>query len=163
MPIVIASSKEGFFRCGIPHSKTPTTYPDDHFTPEELARFEQEPRLSVTITRAVPDPPAGENHKEVVDDAEVSDADMAGAAPGNAMVLDDTQAQAGDQGGAGLAESGPAVAQDLLEAARTAVAAGDTIKSGAPDIAALEAILGRDVGAAERDLAWDALRAEAGE
>jgi len=129
MAIVIKSNKDGFYRCGIRHSKAPVTYPDGRFTEEELERFQDEPRLSVTIT------PEVENDDPVPDTAEPMAADPAGG-------------QESD------------VPPDVLEAARKVVAAGDTIKSGAPDIKAMEKILGRDVDAAERDLAWATVSAE---
>lgn len=52
MAIVIRSTREGFYRCGIPHAKASTTYPDDQFTKEEMERLIAEPKLSVSI---VPD------------------------------------------------------------------------------------------------------------
>jgi len=48
MPIRIVSTREGFRRCGIPHSVKPTIYPDGRFTDEELKILMEEPRLVVT-------------------------------------------------------------------------------------------------------------------
>lgn len=47
--IQITSKKEGFRRCGIAHSRTPTDYPVDHFTLAELEILGSEPMLSVTV------------------------------------------------------------------------------------------------------------------
>lgn len=47
--ITIASKKEGFRRCGVAHSQTPTSYPDDRFTAEELQTLQAEPMLVVTV------------------------------------------------------------------------------------------------------------------
>lgn len=45
--IRISSKREGFRRCGIAHSKEPTEYPDDRFTPAELKALKAEPMLVV--------------------------------------------------------------------------------------------------------------------
>lgn len=47
MPITIRAKRDGFRRCGIAHSATPVSYPDDHFTEAELARLRAEPLLEV--------------------------------------------------------------------------------------------------------------------
>lgn len=52
MPIEIISKRDGFRRCGIPHSIAPVVYPDDRWTPEELQRLKEEPMLMV---RSVPE------------------------------------------------------------------------------------------------------------
>ncbi|MDR3561900.1 MAG: HI1506-related protein [Negativicutes bacterium] len=52
MPIKIISTKHGFRRCGVEHPATAAFYPDDRFTPEELARLKAEPLL---IVEEVPD------------------------------------------------------------------------------------------------------------
>ncbi|EMU8494003.1 hypothetical protein AAA510_002151 [Salmonella enterica] len=46
--IFITSKREGFARCGVRFSETTTPYPDDHFTPEQLAELEAEPMLVVS-------------------------------------------------------------------------------------------------------------------
>ncbi|EJK1071593.1 hypothetical protein NKN81_000025 [Salmonella enterica] len=46
--IYITSKRDGFWRCGVSHSETTTAYPDDRFTPDELARLEAEPMLIVS-------------------------------------------------------------------------------------------------------------------
>ncbi|EBB8605341.1 hypothetical protein GSO32_004201 [Salmonella enterica] len=46
--IYITSKRDGFWRCGISHRETTTAYPDDRFTPDELARLEAEPMLIVS-------------------------------------------------------------------------------------------------------------------
>ena len=55
MPITIKSKREGFRRCGIPHSASEIAYPDDRFTPDEIAILEAEPML--TVERIVTDEP----------------------------------------------------------------------------------------------------------
>ena len=45
--IVITSKREGFRRCGVAHSRTPTEYEDDRWTDAELKRLENEPNLTV--------------------------------------------------------------------------------------------------------------------
>lgn len=146
MPVIIKSSKEGFRRCGMPHSKAPVEWPDEKFTENELERLMAEPKLSVTIV------PAEKEDAGKTTTQEGSHETQDGAAPGpeggNAVAGDDTESGAAD------------LAQDVLEAARQALASGDTIKSGAPDIKAMEKILGRDVDADERNRAWETLQAE---
>ncbi|EBD6542224.1 hypothetical protein C1366_10210 [Salmonella enterica] len=46
--IFITSKREGFARCGVRFSETTTSYPDDRFTPEQLADLEAEPMLVVS-------------------------------------------------------------------------------------------------------------------
>ncbi|EJS9208795.1 hypothetical protein NXC29_000986 [Salmonella enterica] len=46
--IFITSKREGFARCGVRFSETTTPYPDDRFTPEQLAELEAEPMLVVS-------------------------------------------------------------------------------------------------------------------
>ncbi|EDY2187886.1 hypothetical protein GTE46_004601 [Salmonella enterica subsp. enterica] len=46
--IFITSKREGFARCGVRFSETTTSYPDDRFTPEQLADLETEPMLIVS-------------------------------------------------------------------------------------------------------------------
>lgn len=48
MPIQIVSKKDGFRRCGIPHSSSPTIYADGHFSKEEIKILTSEPMLVVT-------------------------------------------------------------------------------------------------------------------
>ncbi len=64
MPVVIRSTTEGFRRCGEAHSKNPVTWPDDHFSEDELEILMAEPKLSVTITPAETVP---ENEKPELD------------------------------------------------------------------------------------------------
>ncbi|MFO1417242.1 MAG: HI1506-related protein [Methylotetracoccus sp.] len=45
--IRITSQREGFRRAGRPHSATPTEYPDDAFTPEQMDALTAEPMLLV--------------------------------------------------------------------------------------------------------------------
>ncbi|ENN0491635.1 hypothetical protein AB8428_004312 [Salmonella enterica] len=46
--IFITSKREDFARCGVRFSETTTSYPDDRFTPEQLADLEAEPMLIVS-------------------------------------------------------------------------------------------------------------------
>ncbi|HAG0017630.1 TPA: hypothetical protein G8O67_005019 [Salmonella enterica] len=46
--IYITSKREGFARCGVRFSEATTSYPDDRFTPEQLADLEAEPMLIVS-------------------------------------------------------------------------------------------------------------------
>ncbi|EJM3833038.1 hypothetical protein NOH83_003554 [Salmonella enterica] len=46
--IFITAKREGFARCGVRFSEATTSYPDDRFTPEQLADLEAEPMLIVS-------------------------------------------------------------------------------------------------------------------
>ncbi|EMF3811532.1 hypothetical protein V3I92_000096 [Salmonella enterica] len=46
--IFITAKREGFARCGVRFSETTMSYPDDRFTPEQLADLEAEPMLIVS-------------------------------------------------------------------------------------------------------------------
>lgn len=45
--IRITALQDGFRRCGVAHSKTPTDHPDDAFTKKELEILKAEPMLAV--------------------------------------------------------------------------------------------------------------------
>lgn len=47
MPIVITAKKDKFRRCGVAHSKEPTTWPDGKWSPKELQALKAEPLLVV--------------------------------------------------------------------------------------------------------------------
>ena len=58
--IIITSKSEGFRRVGIAHAATPTEYPDDAFTPEQLAALQAEPMLTVVVATEVKEGDEGE-------------------------------------------------------------------------------------------------------
>lgn len=73
--IYITSKREGFWRCGIAHSETTTAYPDDRFTPDELARLDAEPML--IVSREAPgDDGAGEQIQALKSALQKAEADM---------------------------------------------------------------------------------------
>lgn len=47
--IKIKAKKDGFRRCGTAHAATWTEWPDDRWTPEELAIFAADPMLVVVV------------------------------------------------------------------------------------------------------------------
>lgn len=49
MAIIIKSEREGFWRAGVRHSRTPITYPDGHFTKEQMELLIAEPKLTVDV------------------------------------------------------------------------------------------------------------------
>lgn len=51
MPIKITAKTPGFRRCGIAHTATPTTYPDDAFTQDQIGILMAEPALVVEIVQ----------------------------------------------------------------------------------------------------------------
>lgn len=163
MAVFVQSKTEGFRRCGVPHSAKGKEFPDGFFTGDQLVELNNDPEIiMVAGVEDEEDTLAGgsdDTTKSKESENENTDADGFGVQLGDGSAVAGDETQTADLDGTGTEEEGQAVAEDLLGAARTAVAAGDTIKSGAPDITALETILGRDVSAAERDLAWDAIQA----
>ncbi len=61
MPIRITSKKDGFRRCGVAHSSTPTEYPDGRFSKEEIETLLAEPMLVVEV---LPSPEEGRKGKK---------------------------------------------------------------------------------------------------
>ncbi len=145
MSVVIRSSKDGFRRCGEAHSKNLVTWPDDRFSQKELELLLDEPKLSVTITQKAKAPATKEKPIE-----KNSNNSLSGPEKSLPASTDVGSNQASD------------MAPKVLEAVRRAITDGNTIKSGAPDIKAMEQILGRNVDAVERDQAWEIIQAEAG-
>lgn len=47
MPITITAKHDGYRRCGIVHSTTPVTYPDDRFGASDIDRLRRDPHLIV--------------------------------------------------------------------------------------------------------------------
>ncbi|ECI4313406.1 hypothetical protein DPA88_23700 [Salmonella enterica subsp. salamae] len=73
--IYITSKRDGFWRCGISHRETTTAYPDDRFTPDELARLEAEPML--IVSRDAPgDAGAGEQIQALKSALQKAEADV---------------------------------------------------------------------------------------
>lgn len=62
--IRISSKREGFRRCGIAHTVTPVDYPDDRWSPAELAQLKAEPMLTVEVI--TPPPPANLTDRDVI-------------------------------------------------------------------------------------------------
>lgn len=55
---------------------------------------------------------------------------------------------------------GDGLQDDVIEAAKAAVEAADVTADGKPTVQGIEAILGRDITAAERDQAWEKINNE---
>lgn len=53
--IIITAKKDGFRRCGLAHSARPVEYPDEAFSPEQLAELQAEPMLVVELVADKPD------------------------------------------------------------------------------------------------------------
>jgi hypothetical protein len=60
--IRIKSKQAGFRRCGMPHPDTAVEYPDNKFTPEQLAILKAEPMLIVEV---IPATAAGDEEAEI--------------------------------------------------------------------------------------------------
>lgn len=57
MPVKIVSTRDGFRRCGIAHSKEPTIHRDGKFTAEQIKVLENESMLIVEIIKPEPRSP----------------------------------------------------------------------------------------------------------
>jgi len=108
--IRIKSKRHLFRRCGIPHPKEWTEYPDGGFSKKKLKILRAEPMLTVEHVKGRPD------------------------------------------------KDGDGLQDDVIEAAKAAIEAGDVTKDGRPEVKGIEAILGRGITAAERDIAWEKLQ-----
>ncbi len=65
--VCITSKKEGFRRCGIPHSTEPTTYPEGRWSEEEIETLMAEPMLTVTFVASEEEAPEqGADHQEAI-------------------------------------------------------------------------------------------------
>lgn len=65
MPIIITSKTNGFRRCGIAHTTTPTEYSDESFTKDQLEALKSEPNLVVqVIDEAKADDPVTKKQKK---------------------------------------------------------------------------------------------------
>lgn len=49
MSILITAQHEGYRRCGVAHSTTPTRWPIERFSEDELKRLQADPRLTVVL------------------------------------------------------------------------------------------------------------------
>lgn len=54
MPVVIIAKQEGFRRCGESHSAAPATWPDNRWSPAELAALQADPMLVVRVEPSEP-------------------------------------------------------------------------------------------------------------
>lgn len=60
--------------------------------------------------------------------------------------------------GGGKTGVDPATAEEILEAAKKAIEAGDVTQDDKPTVEAIEKILGKNISAQERDEAWEEIR-----
>ncbi|MBN1085937.1 hypothetical protein JNO12_14890 [Erwinia aphidicola] len=93
MPIEITARRDGFRRLGIAHSATTTTYPDDHFSPDELKSLLAEPQLIVVrvsgeATGAQPD----EASQKVISDLKAKLATAEKTISGQQLLMDEKDA-----------------------------------------------------------------------
>lgn len=151
MIIVICSQQNGFRRGGVHHSQGNNFYPEDHFTEKALALLQEEPKLIVQ-TGLEPTGPGLMSVDELCEALEKAEVEFSKDEPREHLVKMLKNAMA-----TGKADGEE---NELIKAARQAIENGDTISSGAPDIKAMEEILGKNVSAASRDFAWSAIQAE---
>ncbi|MEW5722885.1 MAG: hypothetical protein AB1896_07240 [Thermodesulfobacteriota bacterium] len=135
--IRIKAKRHGFRRCGAAHPGVWTEYADGLWSPDEVERLKAEPMLlveEITLVQASPD--------------------YAGQAPAP------SQGEKADEPGPAEAPAGPAESGEaaLAAAARKAVAEGQTTRSGKPKVEAMEATLGNEITAADRDRAWEIIQ-----
>ncbi|SEC23905.1 hypothetical protein SAMN05216178_3939 [Pseudomonas saponiphila] len=73
MAIVITAKRDGFRRCGIAHSRKPTSYPDDFFTEEQWRALLKEPQLILAYVEDEFDQ-VKDGHNEILQEVDVSKA-----------------------------------------------------------------------------------------
>lgn len=131
---ISSKRKQGFRRCGVNFGPAPEEFADDRFTAEELDVLQAEPMLRVEIVEASTDEPdAGGDTDEDANEDAGGDADKK-------PDTDTTDAADADQA--------------LVMAAQQAMEDGSVTASGKPTVEAMEAILGYDITAADRDRAY---------
>lgn len=155
--IRITSKRDGFRRAGRSHSRTPTIHEADAFTMEELEVLRAEPMLTVEgivaeeKEQSPPPPPGPENNGKGADtntdatsDGDEGNGDNAGSGSSND----------GEQGENGVELSDIVMVILGLDKANPKLWTGD----GSPQVRAIEAVLGRQITAGERDAAWVEVR-----
>ena len=161
MILIVCSEKKGFRRGGVHHAKGNNFYPEDFFPEEALKQIESEPKL-VLNTGLKPTVPGLMSEKELHAALEQFESSFSKNEP-RELLVEKLKKEIELAGSAQTPETGdegidPA---ELVKAAKQAIADDKTIGSGAPDIKAMEEILGRNVTAAERDQAWETIQTEA--
>ena len=141
MAVFIQSRHDGFRRCGEVHTRAGRSFPEGHFTDEQLEQLNADPEITMVagtvgeLELEVPDEQPDDDaaampgvSDETIQSKEIenenTDTDDAGGQPGDGTDLGGDEAQTEDLDGAGSDETGQVVAEDLLQAARKVVAAG---------------------------------------
>ena len=155
--VTITATRDGFWRCGVAHPASPVDHPEGRWTGDELDRLRAEPALVVAATA---DKPAASGAAAVLDQAIEA---LREAPPGVvraflARLAEDPEIRQ-------KAEAGTGIRAALVDAVRGLDRDDRSLwtQSGAPKVEALEAVLGSDVAAGERDAAWAAVEAERGD
>jgi len=159
---IICSKKNGFRRGGILHQHGANLYPEDFFTPEQQKLLMAEPNL-VCLGGLPPTAPGLMSEEELHAELEQLKSSFSKNEP-RVLLVEKLKKAIELAGSAQTPETGAEATVDIAElvkAAKQAIADGNTIGSGAPDIKAMEAILGVDVSAEGRNQAWEAIQAEA--
>jgi len=126
--IRIRSKRHNFRRCGVPHPKQPVEYSDDRFSKKELEILQAETML---IVERIPEEVEPDTETEPESESEEV------AEPEEVII----KYQADEE--------------EIVIAAKSAIALGKVTKDGKPLVEAIEEILGTDITAAERDEAWE--------
>jgi hypothetical protein len=134
MSIFIKAKTDGFRRCGVAHSSEGREFPDGHFSEEELQILQDEPEILVVAGMPEDDDP-GPTAGTATDTSPTKKAEPEPPKP--------------DPGHAAM-----------MLAVCIAIEDGNTTKSGAPEVDAMEEILGENISAADRDAVWDAWKKE---
>ena len=154
--LIVVAHRDGFRRAGRAWPARPVTVAAGTLTPEQIEQLVAEPMLTVTFEPA----PNTERPREVVDGGDASRPEPsagAGAVDGEPGTQgDDPPPGPAPRGGEPLTIEAACARLDRADASLWT-------RAGVPTTAALEALLGRDVSAAERDAAWAAVQGASAE
>ena len=148
---ISAKPQRGFYRAGVFHSHTPTNYPDDHFTKEQLEALKEGDMLTVQYIEGDPEnaPPPAESGVAGAREREEQLAERESAVATREEAIADRERKFQKL------RDRPLVREGILRAGIQAVVEakqdGDFTKAGEPTTEAVEREApGMDISAAER-------------
>lgn len=166
MSIFVKPRRDGFCRCGVRHPGEGREYPDDFFTEEQIGIMSEDPDILVVAGCFNSEElkvgfPSSE-HQDTLDGGDV-EADEAPEEPEpedpkTTVAPEELPAEAEPEE-TPAPDPGPTM-EELTAAAQKAIEDGNTIKSGAPSVPAMEEILGRNITPEQRNQAWASFQQE---
>lgn len=162
--VTIAARADSRWRCGVEHTSTPRPWPAGSWTPEQLELLVADPMLTVVETDAVPaaDDTGGQPTTPTVQAAlDTALKALRNATPDEVRQFVTAMAEDGD---IRASRHGETVPEDVIAAAIAVLVLGrddgSWMKDGRPQVKAVEAAVGFDITAAQRDAGWETLQKE---